>query len=105
MKFTNQSFVDKNVLKLVWNNTNEAIFTIGYDGRILSANPSFTSILGWEERDFSEATCFPFFTDISPEEHKQQLTKFKQGHDTPYYVTKRKRKDGEILDILASYRA
>ena len=23
----------------------------------------------------------------------------------PYYVTKRKRKDGKILDILASYRA
>lgn len=105
MRFSSQSVVEKNVLELVWNNTNEAIFTIGYDGRILKANPSFTSILGWEEIDFSDTTCLPFFTDISPEEHQKQLTKFKQGHDIPYYVTKRKRKDGEVLDILASYRA
>ncbi|SES13490.1 bifunctional diguanylate cyclase/phosphodiesterase [Psychrobacillus sp. OK032] len=88
-----------------FNNTNEAIFTIGYDGRILSANPSFTDILGWDETDVGEDNCFPFFTDISPEEHEQQLSQFKQGMDIPYYVTKRKRKDGEVLDILASYRA
>jgi len=105
MKFTNQPFIDKNVLELVWNSTNEAIFTIGYDGRILSANPSFTSILGWKQTDLTDVNCFPFFTNMTPEMHEQQLTKFKQGHDIPYYVTKRKRKDGVILDILASYRA
>lgn len=105
MKFSSQPVVEENVLELVWNNTNEAIFTIGYDGQILTANPSFSSILGWEETDFSEVTCFPFFTDTSPEEHEQQLEKFKQGQDIPYYVTKRKRKDGAVLDILASYRA
>lgn len=105
MKFSSQPVVEKNVLELVWNNTNEAIFTIGYDGRILSANPSFTTILGWEQTDFSEDSCFPFFADMPPEEHQKQLTQFKQGHDIPYYVTKRKRKDGVVLDILASYRA
>ncbi|WP_438347516.1 diguanylate cyclase domain-containing protein [Paenibacillus sp. FA6] len=105
MEFSSQPIVEKDILELVWSNTNDAIFTIGYDGRILSANPSFTSILGWEETDFSEATCFPFFSDMSSKEHEQQLTKFKQGHDNPYYVTKRKRKDGVVLDILASYRA
>lgn len=105
MKFNSQSVVESNVLELVWNNTNEAIFTIGYDGRILTANPSFTAILGWEETDFREDSCFPFFADNSPEEHQKQLTQFKRGHDIPYYVTRRKRKDGVVLDILASYRA
>ncbi|WP_419960814.1 diguanylate cyclase domain-containing protein [Psychrobacillus sp. BM2] len=105
MKFNSQSVVESNVLELVWNNTNEAIFTIGYDGRILTANPSFTAILGWEETDFREDSCFPFFADNSPEEHQKQLTQFKRGHDIPYYVTRRKRKDGIVLDILASYRA
>lgn len=105
MKFNSQSVVESNVLELVWNNTNEAIFIIGYDGRILTANPSFTAILGWEETDFREDSCFPFFADNSPEEHQKQLTQFKRGHDIPYYVTRRKRKDGVVLDILASYRA
>ncbi|MEI4770600.1 sensor domain-containing diguanylate cyclase [Psychrobacillus sp. FJAT-51614] len=105
MNFNNQQEVENNVLELVWNNTNDAIFTIGYDGRILSANPSFTSILGWEQVDFTEVNCFPFFTNMTPEEHEQQLSLFKQGQDIPYYVTKRKRKDGKVLDILASYRA
>lgn len=100
-----QSNVDQNILELVWNNTNDAIFTIGYDGRILSANPAFSAILGWVKEDFNKSNCFPFFSNISEEEHKQQLDSFRQGCDIPYYVTKRKRKDGVILDILASYRA
>jgi len=105
LKFNSQPDVEKNVLELVWNNTNEAIFTIGYDGQILSANPSFTTILGWKVTDLSEVNYFPFFVDFSPKEHELQLAQFKEGHDIPYYVTKRKRKDGKILDILASYRA
>ena len=59
MKYSSQPDLDKNVLELVWNNTNEAIFTIGYDGQILSANPSFTAILGWEITDSTEVNCFP----------------------------------------------
>ncbi|SOC42569.1 sensor domain-containing protein [Ureibacillus acetophenoni] len=102
---TRQTNIDQNILKLVWNNTNDAIFTIGYDGRILSANPAFTSILGWVQEDFNKHNCFPFFSNMTDEEHKQLLSSFKEGNDIPYYVTKRKRKDGIVLDILASYRA
>lgn len=102
---TSQTNIDQNILKLVWNNTNDAIFTIGYDGRILSANPAFSSILGWVQDDFNKHNCFPFFSNMTDEEHKQLLSSFKEGNDIPYYVTKRKRKDGIVLDILASYRA
>lgn len=102
---TSQTNIDQNILELVWNNTNDAIFTIGYDGRILSANPAFTSILGWVQEDFNEHNCFPFFSNMTDEEHKEILASFKEGNDIPYYVTKRKRKDGIVLDILASYRA
>ena len=105
MNIISQPVVEKNVLALVWNNTNEAIFTIGYDGQILSANPSFTTILGWEQKDLNKSFCLPFFIDFPPEEHQKILTQFKEGNDIPYFVTKRKRKDGEVLDILASYRS
>lgn len=100
-----QTNIDQNILELVWNNTNDAIFTIGYDGQILSANPAFTSILGWVQEDFNKQNYFPFFSNISDEEHKQMLASFREGYDIPYYVTKRRRKDGIVLDILASYRA
>ena len=79
MEFNSQPDVENNVLELVWNNTNEAIFTIDYDGQILSANPSFTTILGWKVTDLSEVNYFPFFVDFSPKEHKQQLAQFKEG--------------------------
>lgn len=45
MKFNNQRFIDNNVLELVWNNTKEAVFTIGYDGRILSAKRYLETIV------------------------------------------------------------
>lgn len=47
MTVSSQEKVEKNILELVWNNTNDAIFTIGYEGRILAGNPAFESILGW----------------------------------------------------------
>ncbi|WKA58532.1 diguanylate cyclase [Planococcus shenhongbingii] len=97
--------IHQNIFELVWNNTNDAIFTIGYDGRILSTNPSFESILGWKQEDLNDADCFPFFATISPAEHEAQLALFRQGQDIPYHVTKRKQKDGQVLDILASYWA
>ncbi|WP_158583022.1 bifunctional diguanylate cyclase/phosphodiesterase [Lysinibacillus yapensis] len=100
-----KEIVEKNVLELVWNNTNDAIFTIGYDGRVLSLNPAFSSMLGWDKKDLTDVNCFPFFVQPNKEEHEHQLNLFRQGIDIPYHVTKRKRKDGKELDILASYRA
>ncbi|WP_153733334.1 sensor domain-containing diguanylate cyclase [Sporosarcina obsidiansis] len=105
MVTNNQWHVEKNIFELVWNNTNDAIFTIGYDGCILSANPSFETILGWKQEDLNDDNCFPFFVNISPAEHEEQLNLFRQGQDISYHLTKRKSKDGQVLDILASYRA
>ena len=96
------SKVDHEAFELIWNNTNDAIFTIGYDGAVLTINRAFTNILGWDLLDLKEVTFPPFF--ISEEVQQEQLHVFKQGKDLPYFVTKRKRKDGKIIDVLASYR-
>lgn len=50
MTLNNTVDVDGQLLELVWNNTNDAIFTIGYDGHILEVNPAFISILGWDKK-------------------------------------------------------
>lgn len=97
--------VEKSVFELVWNHTNDAIFTIGHDGRVLTFNPAFSSILGWTDEDLTDMNRFPFFLQSNKEEQEHQLNLFKQGIDIPCHVTKRKTKNGEILDILASYRS
>jgi diguanylate cyclase (GGDEF)-like protein/PAS domain S-box-containing protein len=89
--------------ELIWNNTNDAIFTIGYDGAVLVINQAFTDILGWDLVDLKGVPFPPFF--ISKEVQQEQLQLFKQGKDLPYFVTKRKQKDGKIIDVLASYRS
>lgn len=105
MTYQDQKTIDRELLELIWNNTNDAIFTIGYDGRILSANPAFSTILGWEIEDFQKQNFFSFFMNSTAEEHRQLLNTFIRGNNIPYYVTKRVRNDGKVLDILASYRA
>ena len=97
------SKIGHKALELIWNNTNDAIFTIGYDGAVLTINRAFTDILGWDLLDLKEVTFPPFF--ISKEVQQEQLHVFKQGKNLPYFITKRKRKDGKIIDVLASYRS
>ena len=96
------SKVGHEAFELIWNNTNDAIFTIGYDGAVLTINRAFTDILGWDLLDLKEVTFPPFF--ISEEVQQEQLHVFKHDKDLPYCVTKRKRQDGKIIDVLASYR-
>ena len=36
------SKVGHEAFELIWNNTNDAIFTIGYDGAVLTINRAFT---------------------------------------------------------------
>ena len=103
--FTNQPQINQKILDLVWNNTNDAAFTIGYDGQILSANPAFKETLGWDEEDLNHDDFFPFFSIISKDEHNKLLDLLRLGQDIPYYETKRIRKDGTVLEVLASYRA
>ncbi len=96
--------VGDQVFELIWQNTNDAIFTIGQDGAILHANPTFTDILGWEMKDLEGVTPPPFFVDMTKEQHQDFLNMLRDGENINYSVTKRRSKDGEILDILASYR-
>lgn len=103
--FTKQPHITQKILDLVWNNTNDVVFTIGYDGRLLSTNPAFKATMGWDEEDLNTDGYFPFFSIIAKEKHDELLELLKLGQDIPYYETKRIRKDGRVLEVLASYRA
>lgn len=91
--------------ELIWENTNDAIFLIGQDGAILQANPTFTEILGWTIEEMKGQTLPPSLYNMTKEQHEAFLDKMKKGENISYSFTKRRCKDGEILDILATYRA
>lgn len=97
--------VDPDLLELVWNNSNDALFTVDYDGKVLMANPAFAKILGCAVEDWQVPNHLLVFQEHDQEEFQQLLNTLKSGKNVPYYMTKRKRKDGKVLDILASYGA
>jgi len=105
MKNNNQLQLDNRVLELAWNSSTDAIFTIGYDGRLQSLNPTYTTMLGWEIDDFLEENPVPFVVDCSLDRWNEDLSLLKEGHDIACKVKKRRRKDGSIIEVLASYRA
>lgn len=96
--------VNSDILKLVWGNSNDALFALDYNGRILSANPAFTKILGWSEEDLQNPENLLVFQH-EDQGYEQLLCTLKSGKNVPCYFTKRKRKDGKVLEILASYGA
>lgn len=100
----NESFNEE--FNIIWNHTHDAIFTIGYDGAVLNANRAFTELLGYELNEVLGIARPPFFTEeFTVKQHQQQLQNLKKGQDTPNYETTRKTKDGNLIYVLASYRA
>jgi diguanylate cyclase (GGDEF)-like protein/PAS domain S-box-containing protein len=104
-KMTSQTLYNPKIgeeeFELIWENTNDAIFLIGQDGAILKANPTFTEILGWT---IEGLTLPPSLHNMTKEQHDSFLNKLREGENVNYSLTKRRCKDGEILDILATYR-
>ena len=100
-----KSVRDIQMFDLIWNNTTDAIFTIGHDGAIIDANPAFVELFGWDVEELKGLSFPPFFSHITKEEHQEMLQHFREGQDYPYVVSKRRHKDGTVLDIIASYRS
>lgn len=97
--------IGEEAFELIWENTNDAIFLIGQDGAILQANPTFTEILGWTIEELKGLTLPPSLHNMTKEQQEAFLNKLRDGGNVNYSLTKRRCKDGEILDILATYRA
>lgn len=97
--------IEEEAFELIWENTNDAIFLIGQDGAILQANPTFKEMLGWTIEEMKGLTLPPSLHNMTKEQQNAFLNKLRDGENVNYSLTKRRCKDGEILDILATYRA
>ncbi|MCL7746678.1 PAS domain S-box protein [Halalkalibacter alkaliphilus] len=91
-------------LQLIWDNTSEAIYTISKEGVIQNANPAFESMFGWSIDEIKSQSVPALFLDPETEHEKSYLELLAKGEDVVNVSTRKKRKDGKAIDVLASYR-
>ncbi len=94
-----------NELELVWNYTSDAIFIMNEDGSIYKVNPAFEEMLGWKEEELRNLLIPPIFLGHNQAKHEAFLHRLFSGEPFSNIERKRVRKDGVIIDVLASYRS
>ncbi len=74
------------------------------DGTIVDANESFLSMFGFTRREILRRTPFELNIWQDPEEHTSNLKLLRAQGEAPNTESKLRKKDGETLYALASYR-
>ncbi|MCP8615700.1 PAS domain S-box protein [Salirhabdus salicampi] len=90
-------------LELIYHNTADVIITFDAEGHFISVNNRFTEILGWTEQ---ELLMDQSITIVPPEEREDFpsiLSKLQKGEIIENHLSKRKAKNGRIIEMLASY--
>lgn len=100
---TGEHKLDYGILEHIWEHSSEAIFTIGYDGSVINANPAFQQLLGWNLTELQGIALPPFIADMNRSEQVAFLEQIKKGESFPFKIVQRRHKDGTDLTILASY--
>lgn len=90
-------------LEAFWNNSVDPIFLINSKGSIVQCNPAFENLFGYKKEDFADLK-----RDIIPPEFMNEAEEIvtnciSMGKNIPLKETKRLTKNGEVLNILASY--
>ncbi|AJD92675.1 hypothetical protein JMA_33580 [Jeotgalibacillus malaysiensis] len=91
-------------LGLVWDHASDAIFFMNEDGSIYRVNRAFEEMLGYKEEEIKGVMIPPFFTAHHQEKHEAFLSSLFGGKAYENMERQRKRKDGSIIEVLASYR-
>lgn len=99
----NQLGLNKSISELIWDYSSDAIFAMNHQGAIIEANAAFKDMLGYDAEEIRDQNFPPTLVDMTVEEQGKLLDKLRQGHRFSYQVVKRKDKEGNVLDILASY--
>ncbi|WP_071394055.1 PAS domain S-box protein [Bacillus tuaregi] len=94
----------KEELELVWNYTTDGICMIGFEGSILQANPAFEEMFGWNQMDKSEIALSSTYPKHQQHHIEELLIGLREKDELLQFETKRKRKDGTLIDVQATYR-
>ncbi|MDE5413513.1 PAS domain S-box protein [Alkalihalobacterium chitinilyticum] len=80
----------------------DCIGTLSLDGEVLHVNPAIESIYGWKLEEII-GKKYPVLPDAQREEMNEIIEKIKAGKDIIGIETKRKKKDGSIIDVSITY--
>lgn len=93
----------KEELELVWDYSTDAIFMLSQNGSIMKANPTFVEMFS-NSNDVKNMTLNDFYLDEQTNQKHELLAYLRQKKQILQFETKRKQKDGSIIDVLATYR-
>ncbi len=93
--------ISKQQLESYIENSSDAILRNDLDGRIQFINPTFTRIFGWEAREVVGKNIKEIFPDDRAK-IERVIETIKAKKPFPPYETRRRRKDGQILDLYVS---
>ncbi|MBS4174143.1 PAS domain S-box protein [Bacillus sp. FJAT-49736] len=90
--------------KLLFNSTADAIFTFDAQENFTSANLAFEKLFGWKQEEILENPSISIIPDMGKKELKNMIIHaLKTGQTIPSHEVQRLTKDGQIIDVLASY--
>lgn len=89
-------------LELIWNYSTDAICLIDQSGEIIKVNPTFTKMFLYEKEEIRSLT--DIYTDLQKIQLHEMFRILQEDNSCLQFETKRIRKDGSTIDVLATYR-
>jgi diguanylate cyclase (GGDEF)-like protein/PAS domain S-box-containing protein len=89
--------------ELVWNSVADAMYTFDRHENFVSFNKSFENLLGWTEEEIITDRTISIIPMDSKEDLKEIIERVKQGEVVPSHEVQRVTKEGNLIDVLASY--
>ncbi|MFP5112202.1 diguanylate cyclase domain-containing protein [Bacillaceae bacterium C204] len=89
--------------ELVWNSVADAMYTFDRHENFVSVNKSFENLLGWTEEEIITNRTISIIPMDSKEDLKEIIERVKQGEVVPSHEVQRVTKEGNVIDVLASY--
>ncbi len=80
----------------------EPIILCDERGRVQYANPAFTRVFGWEIEELQNGDVVGFVPDSEKEKTEKLLEKLACSQEPLRFETRRKTKDGKILEVILS---
>ncbi len=98
-----QPFDKKDHLASVVSDSDDAIFTKSLDGIVLTWNASARRIFGYTDEEMIGETITKIFPPELIADESMILEKIAQGERMEHFKTRRKRKDGRMIDISVTF--
>jgi diguanylate cyclase (GGDEF)-like protein/PAS domain S-box-containing protein len=103
-KIREKEFISvKNRLELIWNSAADPMFIFDKAENFIGVNNAFENLFGWTENEILIDPSISIISRKSKADLKVVMDKLKIGEIIPSHEVKCRTKDGELINILASY--